>query len=326
MAINREIFPPAYDEVIGDVATESTSIALQPISPYVHGAIRFSRLKEDQEPPSAKELEAKGPVKRTGPEYDPGDDIIAPVGVTPRNLEQRGKREFVIRLSCPSCDCSELVPSSGNFTCCTPGLGCLKKLKYLDNAKEVKFFPNYYWSKISDRHFRYFFRKNDNVNENFARYMNLCFFTVFLAITTIMFVITPWIAIIPAILLPCDQNSAIKPLLGTFGAVVLGESFMRSFCYILHKIDRPHRVFKEIESPNIFGLLMIGLFIAITLNTTDLIPCEYSTVILIPPVNYTLSTCCDPTLMSVSYAVPISWVVFHMLVMVLTFFKCVMNF
>ncbi|KAI6660478.1 hypothetical protein LOD99_14063 [Oopsacas minuta] len=323
---NDDVLPPAYDEVIGDadvITPSAPPIAVQPIgpvSPIIPGApIGFDVLLE---PPSAKQEEAKGssnPIPAARPGYDPEDDILAPVAAAPRilnieQLEQGGKREFVIKLTCPSCDCSKLLPHSGNLTCCAPELGCLKRLKYCDCAAESKLFPNYYWSKITDRHFCHFFRKYQSGQEPFAKYFNSFIFTVFTVITTIMFVITPWIAIIPAILLECDQNAAIRPLLGTVGAVLLAESFMRSFCYVLHKIDRPPRAIKELESPNALVFIMLGLFIAIFVNIADLTSCENATIPLtpIPPtVNDTVDRCCDPTLMSVAFGLPISWIVFQ---------------
>ena len=48
--------------------------------------------------------------------------------------EQRpGRREFVIKFTCPSCELSNLMPHCGNLSCCTPDLGILNKLKYMDS-------------------------------------------------------------------------------------------------------------------------------------------------------------------------------------------------
>ena len=146
-----------------------------------------------------------------------------------------------------------------------------------------------------------------------------------------------------AIIFACDQNSAIKPLLGSFGAVILVESFMRSCCYVLHKIDRPPRAIKELESPNPLFFVIMGLSIALLVNCGMLTPCENSTIrgkleivdldkfssyFLSPLVNISAvnGTCCDPVLVSIGYGVPICWMVFQLAIMLGTGLKFIFNF
>eukprot|EP00800_Vazella_pourtalesii_P019179 TRINITY_DN643_c0_g2_i1.p1 TRINITY_DN643_c0_g2~~TRINITY_DN643_c0_g2_i1.p1 ORF type:complete len:326 (-),score=22.02 TRINITY_DN643_c0_g2_i1:107-1084(-) len=320
--------PPAYSDVIGDnevTIPTAPPIAVPPIAPVIEPAPFGFDAYNQQAAIDTKEREAaEYPATHLGPGIDHEDDIL-PVPRAPATTpEQRGKREFVIRLACPSCDCARLVPRCNDLTCCIPDVGCLAKLKYEDSKSEKKLFRNYSWSKITDRHFRYFFRKPEEIDADFPRYFNLILFIIFLVITAVMFIISPWVALIPAIIFPCDQNSAIKPLLGTFGVVVLVESFMRSCCYVLHKIDRPHRAIKELESPNPLFFVIFGLSIALFVNCGMVTPCENSTISV--DVSIGNGTCCDPTLVSIGYGVPICWVVFQLAVMLGTGLKYVFEF
>ena len=78
-----------------------------------------------------------------------------------------------------------------------------------------------------------------------------------------------------AIFYECEDPT-IRPLLASYGAVALAESFQRVCCYLLSKLDRPKRAIKEIESPNALWVPLLAIFIAIVIRSPDLTDCSVS--------------------------------------------------